>query len=305
MHGFSVLTASLWPPTARGYTRQTTVDVPTAKAALSAAVKAGRIPKSEATALLEQIKEHTDNGGEIILEAHSWGQQVHVFWKIPEGSVTSISNVNIHFYGGHFPLGRFRDAPAYQSFARGELREEAWYQDGKLHRTGQPASISPNKSVWYENGQLHRTGGPAIETTDGGEWYEYGLRHRSNDEPAIDYPKHKQWFVDGKPYRANGEYTEIKKGVKYWQNSRRCIHRDGAPAVIYPRGKEEWYQDGVRHREDGPAVDYGSRSRWYWKGNKTTELGLQTSKALFESKNKVKALQTKTSDEPRVIRFVG
>ena len=51
--------------------------------------------------------------------------------------------------------------------------DNAWYQNGKLHRLDGPACeyVSGAKR-WYQNGNLHRLDGPAIEDADGyKEWY--------------------------------------------------------------------------------------------------------------------------------------
>jgi len=44
-------------------------------------------------------------------------------------------------------------------------------------------------------------------------------------------------------------------GTKRWYvNGLR--HREDGPAVVYYDGDKEWYKDGKRHRLDGPAVVY-------------------------------------------------
>lgn len=45
------------------------------------------------------------------------------------------------------------------------------------------------------------------------------------------------------------------------------LHREGAPAVTYPRGGTEWYEHGKLHRVDGPAVMFPDGSEeWYYYG---------------------------------------
>ena len=42
------------------------------------------------------------------------------------------------------------------------------------------------------------------------------------------------------------------------------LHRDGAPAVIYADGANEWLHHGKRHRDDGPAIIYADGTKeWY------------------------------------------
>jgi hypothetical protein len=44
-------------------------------------------------------------------------------------------------------------------------------------------------------------------------------------------------------------------------------HRDDGPAVIYPNGTQCWYRDGNLHRDDGPAVIYPHGTQyWYLNG---------------------------------------
>ena len=55
-------------------------------------------------------------------------------------------------------------------------------------------------------------------------------------------------------------------GTKTWyQNGVR--HRLDGPAVEYSDGNKMWYQNGMRHRLDGPAVEYSSGNKaWYQNG---------------------------------------
>lgn len=38
--------------------------------------------------------------------------------------------------------------------------------------------------------------------------------------------------------------------------------------IVHPDGTEVWYEDGERHRADGPAIIYvdGSRPQWFLRG---------------------------------------
>lgn len=59
-----------------------------------------------------------------------------------------------------------------------------WYENGKLHKEGEPAVIHTDGSTrWYVNGKKHRDDGPAIERGN--------MSNRSN-----------RWFLD------DVEYTE-------------------------------------------------------------------------------------------------
>ena len=81
----------------------------------------------------------------------------------------------------------------------------------------------------------------------------------------------KRWF---KPnlilHRENGpalEWTLEEKGkeYEYYINGER--HRDDGPAIEYADGFQQWWKNGRIHREDGPAITYSSgRKVWVWHG---------------------------------------
>ena len=83
-------------------------------------------------------------------------------------------------------------------------------------------------------------------------------------------------YVRHGPYIYEGTTSMYKYGV---------LHADDKPAgvsVNYPF--EAWYQDGVLHREGGPAVirvsNGQTRSSWYHHGKKFYPLLLLTKRAL-------------------------
>ena len=49
-------------------------------------------------------------------------------------------------------------------------------------------------------------------------------------------------------------------------------HRENGPAVEYADGHKCWYKNGLRHREDGPACEWSSGTKyWYIEGKELTE----------------------------------
>ena len=64
-------------------------------------------------------------------------------------------------------------------------------------------------------------------------------------------------------------YTGIVEwpfGIKEWyKNGLR--HREDDPAVEYADGEKEWYKNGLRHREGGPAVEANRYRVWWLEGN--------------------------------------
>jgi hypothetical protein len=67
-----------------------------------------------------------------------------------------------------------------------------------------------------------------------------------------------------KPIVKNFIYPD---GSQLWQlNGLR--HREDGPAIIFPNGKKEWYLNGERHREDGPAIICDDYQAWYLNGKR-------------------------------------
>ena len=69
----------------------------------------------------------------------------------------------------------------------------------------------------------------------------------------------------------------IEYVVKVWDNRTEWFlngkrHREDGPACEYAIGRKYWYKNGLLHREDGPACEYTSgRKYWYLKGVELTE----------------------------------
>lgn len=69
-------------------------------------------------------------------------------------------------------------------------------------------------------------------------------------EKETKYPKKKKLIdSDGKKiFKTDyGEWT-------IYENSNNQYHRIGGPAATWDDGSENWYKDGMLHREDGPAL---------------------------------------------------
>ena len=50
-------------------------------------------------------------------------------------------------------------------------------------------------------------------------------------------------------------------------------HREDGPAITKPDGTKEWYLNGYRHRTDGPAVICDEYQAWYLNGKRHREDG--------------------------------
>ena len=64
-------------------------------------------------------------------------------------------------------------------------------------------------------------------------------------------------------------------------------HREDGPAVEHANGTKEWYLNGELHREDGPAIEYADGTKyWYLNGKRMSEAEHKkaTSKTTCEGK---------------------
>ncbi len=56
---------------------------------------------------------------------------------------------------------------------------------------------------------------------------------------------------------------EYDDRVEYYQNGKR--HRTDGPAVEWAGGGKAWYQNGHLHRTDGPACEWADGSKDWWQ----------------------------------------
>lgn len=62
--------------------------------------------------------------------------------------------------------------------------------------------------------------------------------------------------------------------MKSYRNENGVLHREDGPAVMSPDGDKHWYLNGQRHREDGPAIEYSNGDKkWYINGQLHREDG--------------------------------
>lgn len=72
-----------------------------------------------------------------------------------------------------------------------------------------------------------------------------GCLHSFNDEPAKVYYDIKEWYCRGRLHRDNDKPARITEGGKmeYWVNGKR--HRDLGPAIVRSNGFDSWYKNGI------------------------------------------------------------
>jgi len=194
-------------------------------------------------------------------------------------------------------LHRDGDLPAYVDLKHPETFC-TWYKNGKIHRDGDlPALIEGDRKVWYKNGVKHRDGDlPGYIEGKTQKWYVRGVLHREGDLPAIiehefltyisspDYYLTFSWFRDGKLHRDQDRPARIKGKeehvLPFLDNSMYNTITDGwekeyfsrwdVPLKLHNDIDQEWYKDGIRHRDgDKPAIRNGHGYMvWYKNGEK-------------------------------------
>ena len=71
--------------------------------------------------------------------------------------------------------------------------------------------------------------------------------------------RHEQEVFDSLKYRIETN----ARGIRRYYNSAGQLHR-----LAYPGGSICWYQNGVLHRDDGPAVEWADGSKFWYQNNK-------------------------------------
>lgn len=149
-----------------------------------------------------------------------------------------------------------------------------------------PVGATPVHTRVDERGWLHCKDEPAVVLSDGTTlWCLDNMLHRENDEPALVWPldRVRAWFHRGVMHRADGPALLVKAGIlvpKSWRKrvGRIKLRRSHAPtreerqlivtAALASAGENKtWFQNGIKHRADGPAVERADGTRkWYVNG---------------------------------------
>jgi hypothetical protein len=79
-------------------------------------------------------------------------------------------------------------------------------------------------------------------------------------------------------------------GTKHWYDENGLLHREDGPAVEYSNGSKVWYKNGRLHREDGPAIEWADgKKEWWVYGKRYTEEDIEKLPGIFEKiKNQIK-----------------
>lgn len=126
---------------------------------------------------------------------------------------------------------------------------EWWYADGKLHRVGLPAAISPGVSTWCENGIARRGPLPFLIMSTGTQAWVQGNKIEELAAHVSTLCRISCMVVN-------------ENGIRCW-NFNEKIHRDGLPALIHQDGSQHWCQNGEWYRPGLPAAIFvNGRQVW-------------------------------------------
>lgn len=69
------------------------------------------------------------------------------------------------------------------------------------------------------------------------------------------------------------EYQVIVSNYKTEWRQNGLLHREDGPAIEWADGGKSWWLNGKRHREDGPAMDLSNHKEWWINGQRHREDG--------------------------------
>jgi len=136
------------------------------------------------------------------------------------------------------------------------------------------------EEVWTKNKQIHRWTNdlqPAKITTHSKQYFLHNNEYQKVDDHLIGKETNYIKLV----YENKGIFTFLNekttkivrenKTIEFcgilpysWKESDKIIlHNYPGPAVIYNNGDEEYWIQGIRHRDDGPAVIIGNKHYYF------------------------------------------
>lgn len=222
-------------------------------------------------------KTHRDNGPAII---DHWGNKE--YWidgkrhRVDGPAIENVSGDNEYYVNG---VAHRLDGPALD-YVSGH---KTWYKEGKIHREDGPACYGPNsKNEWYlEDKKVSKKKVDALIASKKSEVEKYMIFTEDKIKAMNEHcAKVLDAHIKPLPYSetnlpteignynlGNGVWYEVTENYIAWKNNEsEGFHKLDGPAVVYHDGKKRWYKDGLRHREDGPAIDDPDNKSWYMNG---------------------------------------
>ena len=124
------------------------------------------------------------------------------------------------------------------------------------------------------NGLLHSFNDqPAMIESDGRMlWYDHGDLSRGNDLPAVVIiGEHYEWWTAGIPGRDGDRPAVVTRMAKEWIVNDQLHREGGQPAVIWYNGDMDYFEKGMQHRDNAPAVVVRGHQIYYkhdeWAGH--------------------------------------
>ena len=125
---------------------------------------------------------------------------------------------------------------------------------------------------WKKDNKYHRNKSPALEYDNGyKEWWLNGTRHRNPHEGPAVLLSESFYFVFGKQFHVSIHENGTKEIYCYSETYKKLVLHSldqyYIPAIVYANGDEEYWYNGFRHRDDGPAATIGNKQYWFNCGN--------------------------------------
>ncbi len=189
--------------------------------------------------------------------------------EVVTGVVTLASGIEYHFdddgvlskiwNGKDSSLLRYRKGALHSTDAEpseiSTCGTQFWHVDGIVHRDDdKPALIKPDgTTIWFKKGVMHRDGDrPAYVHADGTlRFYKEGKLHRDDDKPALVVPgRNDEYYHEGQRVRKKNPGQPV------------AVHYLGEKVV----GEEYVDEQGLKHREGGPAFRMGNVCQYFEHG---------------------------------------
>jgi hypothetical protein len=152
------------------------------------------------------------------------------------------------------------------------------------------------------------------------QWFENGIRHRE-DGPAVEYKNgRKTWWLIGCEYTESGWKKEVAKLNAKTAEEAKVVETKEEPVVLKVESLSElpnkftgivevscvarcWYKNGLKHREDGPAVEWASGAKsWWLNGFLCSEEEWKAEVAKLNAKPAEETKVVETKEEPVVLK---
>ncbi len=115
-----------------------------------------------------------------------------------------------------------------------------------------------------------------------------GVYYFSKDSSALNDKDQGFGYVSilNNSYHAIGKPALVSKEKIIWAIKGK-LHREDGPAIEYVSGQKEWYKNDKRHREDGPAIEYTDGQKEYYINGKEISEEIFNNSKIKKSKKRI------------------